>query len=265
MRVLAEVIPPHGEYLNESVFCAVQGFRDRGYEVVRFKHGTDQVRNAKSLDWYVLDGLYPSDTVVVGSIAAVRHALRESAGVSPNLPTYPPCLKDDLGREIHETTSGEFLNTSQVETCLGKFVKPVEQKLFTGKVMETVRDLTTLGKLPESTPILVSNRLNLLLEARVFVLRGEILDIRPYRGDPGSLGRLNTLAVIPQCVKKMSDWEDCPVAYALDVGVTLDRELWHPTRVVEVNDAFALGHYGLARHHFTAMIEARWQELTSNQ
>jgi hypothetical protein len=44
----------------------------------------------------------------------------------------------------------------------------------------------------------------------------------------------------------------------LDWGVTDTGE----TRLVEANDAYALGYYGLQSVLYARMIDARWEELT---
>lgn len=43
----------------------------------------------------------------------------------------------------------------------------------------------------------------------------------------------------------------------MDWGVTEDGR----TLLVEVNDGFALGNYGVRLFEYTAMIEARWRQL----
>ena len=48
-----------------------------------------------------------------------------------------------------------------------------------------------------------------------------------------------------------------PAAYGLDFGVTADGR----TLLVEANDGFALGCYGLDPVIYAEMLEARWCEL----
>ena len=43
----------------------------------------------------------------------------------------------------------------------------------------------------------------------------------------------------------------------MDWGVTVDGR----TLLVEVNDGYALGNYGVRGHQYTAVIECRWREL----
>ena len=56
----------------------------------------------------------------------------------------------------------------------------------------------------------------------------------------------------------MKAYKSAPRAYVLDFGATSDGE----TRLVEANDAYALGHYGLASVLYARLIDARWEELT---
>lgn len=52
-------------------------------------------------------------------------------------------------------------------------------------------------------------------------------------------------------------YAEAPVAYSLDFGVTADGR----TLLVEANDAFALGAYGLEPVVYARMLEDRWLEL----
>jgi phage terminase large subunit len=54
---------------------------------------------------------------------------------------------------------------------------------------------------------------------------------------------------------------EAPVAYGIDFGVTNDGR----TLLVEVNDAFALGCYGLSAVEYAEMLEDRWLEVVSEK
>ncbi len=43
----------------------------------------------------------------------------------------------------------------------------------------------------------------------------------------------------------------------MDFGVTFESE----TILIEVNDGFSIGNYGLADYHYARLLEARWDEL----
>jgi len=50
-------------------------------------------------------------------------------------------------------------------------------------------------------------------------------------------------------------------AYCIDFGVLAEGL---GTVVVEVNDSFTMGSYGLLPRAYASMIEARWEELTAH-
>ena len=52
-------------------------------------------------------------------------------------------------------------------------------------------------------------------------------------------------------------YTDAPIGYGMDWAVTADGS----TILIEVNDGFALGNYGMRGHHYTAVIECRWRQL----
>lgn len=92
-------------------------------------------------------------------------------------------------------------------------------------------------------------------EFRVFVMHGEILGVRHYAGDP-------LVFPDPDRVRAaVAAYADAPASYALDMGVVEDGR----TLLVEVNDAYATGCYGLAPVHYAAFIEARWVELRQHE
>lgn len=57
------------------------------------------------------------------------------------------------------------------------------------------------------------------------------------------------------------DYVTAPAGYAIDFGVTDDGR----TLLVEVNDGYALGSYGLFYPEYAKLLSARWAELTSTE
>ena len=53
---------------------------------------------------------------------------------------------------------------------------------------------------------------------------------------------------------------DHPAAYTVDFGIPSTNE----TVLVELNDGFAIGNYGLADYLYARLLEARWDELVSS-
>ena len=52
-------------------------------------------------------------------------------------------------------------------------------------------------------------------------------------------------------------WDDRPAACAMDICLTGEGK----TLLVEFNDAYALGCYGLAQVWYAKMISTRWSQL----
>jgi hypothetical protein len=99
--------------------------------------------------------------------------------------------------------------------------------------------------------IQISEPVEFVTEYRGFVLRGDLVGLKHYKGD---FGLVPDVAVIKQAI---AAYKGAPVAYSIDFGVDdKGRSL-----LVEVNDAFALGNYGLNSLIYTDIIEARWDEI----
>ena len=86
----------------------------------------------------------------------------------------------------------------------------------------------------------------------MFIRYGRILDVRPYKGD----WRIHfDSSVIEQAVNQHFS---APAGYALDFGVSDDGR----TLLIETNDGYALGSYGLFYIQYAKLLSARWSEFT---
>lgn len=185
---------------------------------------------------------------------AVSGALRQ-VGVEPPPPIdYPEVLRPFLHRRIWRSTVAEVMDS--VSCGRGHlFAKPAQRaKRFTGRVFVGPEDLYFLFGTSRREAVWCSSPVKWLSEWRAYVLRGQILALGHYSGDTSA-------SPDPDAVRMMIDqFEEGglrPSAYALDVGVLDDGR----TALVEVNDAFALGAYGIDAEPYTAMLLARWQEM----
>ena len=116
--------------------------------------------------------------------------------------------------------------------------------------MNSTRDLVGIG-LPFDYPIWISEVVEFIAEWRCFILNGSVLDVRFYTGDYHAQF---DATVIDEAI---ASWEDSPAAYGLDIGVTRDGR----TLIVEVNDGYSLGNYGLSPMKAIKFYKARWQEM----
>lgn len=187
---------------------------------------------------------------IAGYIGDVHHALRKMGKPIPQNIDYPEPLLDFLGRPLRRGVLGDVRNS--INTV---FIKPeIDHKLFTGFVWNgdelSRRKVVTL---PDEVPVWICDPIILLAEYRTFILDDQILDCRKYKGD---WGYVPDRKVIEAAVQEMKGF--APRAYCLDFGVTNENK----SVLVEMNEGFSMGHYGLHPVNYARMLSARWNELT---
>ena len=222
------------DYCTPNIFNAYYGLKDMGFECIKFSTLED-----------LQDFYHSKSELIVGGVGIVRKRLKVF-DIDPPMIDYPEELRKYLGRNITETT---LLQVVRDHNQWPIFVKSKDQKVLTGKVISTPADVVGLG---EDIDVYCSPVVNFLSEYRVFVRYGQILDIKHYWGDPLIFPDPN---VIQSAVK---DYTSAPDAYGIDFGVTDSGQ----TLLIEVNDAWALGCYGLAAHTYAKFLLTRWAQLT---
>jgi hypothetical protein len=116
---------------------------------------------------------------------------------------------------------------------------------------EEERDLRLLQHLNDDMALQAAEPVELVSEWRYYVHRQQIRGLAYYRGD---------WSVVPDSAtvrQAVVDYGTAPVAYALDFGVSAEGR----TLLIEANDAFGLGAYGLDAVVYATMLEERWLQL----
>lgn len=229
-----------GECANPSFFIALDGFRQMGWEICPF-------RSAETLE----DNT-PED-LIVGYVDDFRAVLSQLSLPVPAEVNYPAELQSFMGRNIWPSTINTIANAPNQWNV---FVKPMHSsKKFTGRLVRGMNDLIGCGDQQEDTQVWCSEPVNFVSEWRCFVRYGQILDVRPYRGD---WRQHFDYRIIEQAVKA---YENAPKGCALDFGLTDKGQ----TLLVEVNDGYSLGAYGLISVMYAKLLSARWAELTKTE
>lgn len=193
------------------------------------------------------------ETLVHGWIGPVRRALDRLGIVQPTLDHGPvEEIREFYGRHMWETNM-KYVR-ERLENNHHMFIKPLKSgKAFTGFVTSgAIRDLIKTASFPDEFEILASDVVDFVAEYRLFIHRGLIVNCRHYRGD---FTKYPDFEIAQKCVLA---FKSAPVAYSLDLGVTSEGK----TLVVEVNDAFSLGAYGMPSIAYAQMVIDRWCELT---
>ena len=222
-----------GRPFNEECEVAWHGFEKLGVECVPFS------------DNDVLDQATRYD-VVVGGMMVCEHALALQ-GVSAPRVDYPHNIREFLGREIDEKAVEAIRPDG-----LPVFVKPVLEKDLPGVVINSMDELAPYLEKGNSYLLYVSEPVKFVSEWRVFVRYRRILGVGHYQGD---IGIVPDWTVAARAISHL--YSDRPNGYGLDLGVTDDGR----TLVVEVNDGFALGSYGLDDVAYALLLSARWAQL----
>lgn len=233
-----------GSFPTPNHYAVWYASKARGLDI-RFYTYEDMVSEKVSLD---------RDTLVTGGVPCVLSALRR-LGVEPTPFDYPEALQSFLGRAVWVSTLGD-IRRAYPDAGPPCFVKPVEHKLFTGHRVSCFRDLIGTARFSDSTPVWVSEIRGFLSEFRFFVCRNAVVGMSHYRGDPTLLPDRRVV-----CDAVSAYANTAPVAYGLDFGVASSAA----TRLVEVNDAFSLGCYGLAPGVYLDMLMSRWQQLVGSR
>jgi hypothetical protein len=237
---------------NPNLYAAYDGFEERGVKTLILERSA-----LLSLLPELAESNGKENVIVCGNIGTVREALAAVQVTAPPPLDYPESLQKFLKRKVWRTTLGEFrAATPMMFTRPGRFLKPADHhKTFTGHVVHKFSDLIKTNSFPDDLPVWESEPIEQLVsEFRVFVMKGSVLGMKHYLGasfQPPCPGAISSM---------MQYYENAPVAYSLDVGVNTS-EYTPQTVLIEVNDAFALGSYGLPSALYAQMIEARWAEM----
>ena len=225
------------EPINPNVFNAFYGLRDMGFECIFFETYDD-----------LIDFRHSRSEIICGGLGTIKRRL-EDFGISTDEINYPEELKKCLHRDIWTSTMNAVANSPDSWPV---FVKSVEGKKLTGKVISNIGDLVGCGYCDEDYPVICSNQLKIISEYRVFVRYGKVLDMKHYSGD---------WSVVPDTTvikNAIEDYTTCPDSYGIDFGITDSGE----TVLIEVNDAYAIGCYGLQAHYYAKFLLTRWAQLT---
>lgn len=132
------------------------------------------------------------------------------------------------------------------------FIKPKEIKLFTGSVIDKMF-LSTLNPYPDDTVVLVYKPFDspIISEWRCYVHMNKIVDARNYSGDFKTSINWNIVD------NKVKNYNNFPIAYTVDIAVLENGD----NVVVEFNDMWAIGNYGMDNTLYSRLLKDRYFEI----
>lgn len=231
-----------GEFATEATYVAFMGCEKLGIPYETF-------------DYNEIHDLEPKkDTIVFGGIAPIRHALKIIGASVPEPLDIPQELIFATNRNIKYDTLRNVRNNG----VFPLFVKPRIPKLFTGFVMKSNDELDYIENLTmdgDEIELMTSSVVNFVSEYRVFVSNKKIIDCRKYKGNWRVLPNFEEVEYV------IGNYDSQPISYAIDFGATEAGE----TQLIEVNDGYSIGTYGLDCVEYVKMCILRWNEILNNK
>jgi len=238
----------NGLPINEDVQKAIDGFEYLGYEPILI--------TMENLMTGTLDNMakvYP----VVGSIDFMT-ILFKRLNVLPDPIDYPDDIMNTMlmNREINKITLQNVMGYMDLEAFNGRdtklFIKPVKTKLFDGILLGTSpSELHYFNGVDKNTDVWVSNKIDIVSEHRIYVHNGKVIYGCNYSGD----FRINP--DYSYIDKLIETYKSAPISYTIDVAILKDGT----NTVVEFNDFWAIGGYGIAPWDYANMLKDRYFEI----
>lgn len=244
----------NGQFPDDWIYNAYLGFGKLGMEICMFED-IKQVPKHK-------------DNIVVGFVEdTIKHFHKWS--MCPTPLNIHPSIEKHCGRKMKVVTMGELRNS--IGDLLPLFIKPYSQiKSFDSGVITKISSLGFFDHLPPSTQVFTSEVINILSEYRCFVYRGELVGIQWYAGD---FKLFPYISVIEGAIKDFNATNitvpttqapQPPIAYTMDFAIVENRKstlFSNETLLIECNDAWSIGNYGLESKIYAKMLRDRWREI----
>jgi ATP-grasp domain, R2K clade family 3 len=228
------------QFASHNFAIAYDGFRQMGWEILFF----ESIEQLADLE---------PESLVVGFGDDIHKALIKLNINPPVEINYPEELHQFLGRKIWLSRVDYIAKHPELWNV---FIKPAKDfKKFKGRVVKSPKDLIGCGDELVDTEIWCSEPVKFLAEWRCFVRYNQILDVRRYYGD----WSLNFNSAIIKAA--VVSYQSAPASYAIDFGLTDSGK----TLLVEVNDGYSVGGYGLFPIDYAQFLSARWAEITNTK
>ncbi len=174
---------------------------------------------------------------------------------------YPDEIKKFIKRKIelftiekllplYENESVSWSGGGYYRNCI---IKPYITKQF-GVFWLNDNNLSFLKSFGGDTKVWVSPLIDIESEWRVFVHKGEVVGSSCYRGNFKVMPEYDYVNAI------VAAYKSSPIAYTLDIGVLTNKS----NDIIEVNDFWGIGSYGLNPERYAAMLIDRYFEIVNN-
>lgn len=226
--------------VNVDIQNAIDGFEYFGYKIVGYT--LEDVLSGKL-------NRMATENIFVGSIDSMTGIFKNINRLPEPIDFPDSIIKSGLlNREIKKTTLENFANKFK-EDNIPMFVKPVNTKLFSGILVSNENHLSYLKGY--DCEVLTSEKIDILSEHRVYVHKKEMIYSCNYSGD------FRISPDFDYVQKLIYSYDNQPIAYTLDVGILKNGV----NTLIEANDFWAIGSYGLYSINYAEMLKDRYEEI----
>ena len=198
---------------------------------------------------------FSQTTMVVGSVESTQKYFIKHLGIEIEPVNYRDNLKAYMCRE------SKIVDIKDIKPPC--FIKPNKIKAFTGFVItgnplidgNNIIENMTYGY---SGDVIMEGIINVESEYRVYIQRGRIIGVKHYLGDPYLPLKKD---FVESCLRQANNTLKHLDSYTLDFGVTSIGD----TILIEANDAWAIGNYGLEPDVYFSFIKERWFQILRNK
>lgn len=215
--------------------AAKYGFKEIGYKIVTFDDISDVPASAGVVVGYIDDLQAYFEKLGIGKQRAIN-------------------ISEELGKEEFLKRTIEFydMKTFKALINLPIFIKPARYpKEFMAGVMKAESSKLFYNDVPDDTPVLISEVVDMISEYRCYVIKGKLVGIKNYQGD------IRVFPDVKMIDRMIAAYTKAPAGYSVDVAILASGE----TVLVEVQDGWALGNYGLECDVYARLLAARWTQL----
>lgn len=222
--------------------CALYGALDSGmdYRLTSYEEVTEG-----KFDSLIKGNLF------VGSVEFMRGVFNR-IGKSPKLPRN----SNRGGRVMTLGDARRMISEGEMKSI---FIKPKETKLFSGMVYDSMF-INSLKEFPDQTEVITYPPFldRILSEWRFYIMDGKIGDCRNYAGE------LDVFPDFDYVKKVVEDYSEIlPSAYTIDIGVLHNNV--RENVVIEFNDMWAIGNYGVDNSLYLRMLRRRYFEIVRGE
>jgi hypothetical protein len=194
------------------------------------------------------DNLINNHNVFIGSVEFMKVVFEKQGITNPRVP-------ENSNRHYNVDTLGNVKKLARMGEKW--FIKPFEIKLFTGFVIDQMQ-YTSIQNIPDDTLVMVYEPFKYEIESewRCYIYGHKLEYIGNYSGDC----LVNVDGVYLQKIINQNK-DIFPGAYTIDIGILANGE----NVVIEYNDMWAIGNYGLPNDVYLRMLRKRYLEILTNK